>query len=96
MKIFKDLQMNNEISSIDFGNVSLHSDGSQNFVLYNENNSVLTVKLSSNSDKISLSHTFVTLKKGEKVSINISWRPSLSLKESLKSIVNIMGEEIFE
>jgi hypothetical protein len=93
MKIYRDSNLSQEISLVDFGRVELGKNASQIFYLFNENNSTLSIRLT--SDKVSISPQLATLKKNDKVSVAVAWNPVLTAKESLQTEIKIEGEEIF-
>ena len=91
MKIY-DSKMK-EISELDFGRVNVGESKTVQFILYNENNSVATVSLK--VEKVSLSLTSASLGFKQKVLVEATWTPLLSLKESLRVELKIDGGEVF-
>ena len=99
MKIFKDPNLQEEITSIYFGKVEAGKSKRITVYLYNDSEAVLT----------NLTYEFPSLPGSEKLEINgpitiqpkssqpltIEWKPSVNFKKALELPLTIKGEEVY-
>ena len=96
MKIFKNVELTEEITALELGIVKVGETKEFIFYLLNDTNAELQ------DLEFSVNHNEVTVKEAPKIinrnsvaKLIIEWTPSITLKEGLKASLNVKGVEIW-
>ena len=96
MKIFKDKELKQEITVLDFGILEAGEFKIYTFYVLNDSNAELK-NLSFSVDHIELTiiESPKTLKKNQSAELKIKWTASVTLKEGLHTQLKISGTELW-
>ena len=97
MKIYKDKNRLQEVTSISFGEVEAGQTQDIILYLYNETKALLrnlNIKVSHSDVKIVSAPTQILPESIE--TLRLRWLPSLIIKKKLECSINIVGEEIYK
>lgn len=100
MKIYKDQNLNYEISNIDLGRVEVNQTKEYSYYLYNNstgNLESISIKLDDvpDSSEVKIIEFPEKLKAKEKALFKFSWTPSLNLERGLKTRISINAVEVW-
>jgi hypothetical protein len=96
MKLYKDQNLNEEVTELDFGTIPAGESKEYSFFVLNDNGTfVQNLKFSVDNDEVEIVKAPTALKNKESAEILFKWNSSLKVKQGLKAELDINGEEIW-
>jgi len=96
MKIYKDKELKNEITTLDFGIVLAGETKQYEFYLLNDSEAILqSLSFKISHPEIKILETPKDLSRQETGKITIEWTPTVTLKAPLKAKLEIDGYELY-
>jgi hypothetical protein len=96
MKIYKDKELKNEITTLDFGIVLAGETKQYEFYLLNDSEAILqSLSFKISHPEIKILETPKDLSRQETGKIVIEWAPTITLKAPLKAKLEIDGYELY-
>lgn len=97
MKIFKDAEMTTEVANLDFGTVDAGTTKQFTFFAYNEQKcEVQNLQFIFANKELTLVSAPSTLKELEKAELIVEWSPSITLKQGLKTFLEMKFYEVWK
>jgi len=97
MKIYKDKDLKNEVTTLDFGIVLAGESRQYEFYLLNDSEAILqSLSFKISHSEIKILETPKELSRKEVGKIIIEWSPTITLKAPLKTKLEIDGFELYK
>lgn len=96
IRVYKDRELKNEITTLDFGIVDAGTKKEFKFFLYNDSLAeLMNLKFDIKHPEIKILKMPSAIHKDSVAEFTIEWEPSITLKEGLKIQLTISGEELW-
>jgi hypothetical protein len=96
MKIYKDKELKNEISSLDLGiGLAGESYSFEYYILNNSNANLTDISCEINNKEVIISSFPKEIKANSNDKLSIVWKPSIDIKEGLRATLNINYFELW-
>lgn len=96
MKIYKDKDLISEVQTLDFGIVEAGETEIKTFWVYNDSNAYYRkMKFNIEHEEVSILEAPEELAPQAVGELKVEWKPSITLKEGLKTSLKITGKELW-